>query len=261
MAYLSSDKVGSSDRRLSLSEPDIRIENCNSQSHPSQSFSDRLSVAPLVSAIRRLSGGQQVLESQIRDQPDNDYFQQIYRAQHAEKQQPQTNSSASLMVNIKNRLSPASIGSAIRRLSGRDTDLRATMPPNEYLQQLHNAAIAEQNAGSQHKDDENTLDIVNGIKYHLGSAVRRLSTYAEDPQSKMSAHDTFQLFQQDSSEDGPQRRHGITIPDIIIDNDSGSESGSKKKSKWKKFNLFRQAVDAVSSKSHARSPLDRIVCD
>lgn len=216
---------------------------------------NRLAPPAVGQFVRRLSANSEDIDLQIQRQPNNEYFQQVYQAQHPEENQPRQQHD--LLGGLKDRLSPAgaAIGQAFRKLSHTDTDIRTTLPQNEYLQQIHAHAIAEQNrreAEEQESVAPHSLNIVSGITSRIGTAVRRLSTYEDDPNSNLSSRDAFKFFQLDdrakkAEEAGgdPGRRGGLAVPMIILDSDTSMKK--KKKNKWKDLIALTKAKSKVQS--------------
>lgn len=195
--------------------------------------------------VRRLGATPDDIQGQLHP-PDNEYFQQIYHHQHPDvtnihPQQP------NLLGGIKDRLTPASaaLGQVFRRLSHTEVDIRTTLPQNEYLQQIHDAAIAEQNRMEGGETNigktlapppQASLNIVTGIKSKIGTAVRRLSTYEDDPSNKLSAREAFKFFQLDENAEkssklsgGGRRAFAMAVEGL----GDGINSKKKKKNKWK----------------------------
>lgn len=252
---LPANAVTSVVRRLSLSEPSSLPDSPSPPPERQQaSFTDRLSV-PIASAIRRLSIGSQDggLHDQQHNRQPNEYFQQIHLAQNHQQDRSGDTNGPGIMSGIKDRLSPSAIGSAIRRLSGYDTDLRTELPQHEYLQKLHAQAIAEQNRNER---QDKAREIVHGIKDRLGTAIRRLSIYEDNSSWRMTPHEYFTMFQADSEDNAESA--SARLPEIVVGSESGGESDGKRRSGWKKFNLFRSVISSMSNKP-AKAQIPRAV--
>lgn len=283
MYHLTPEPIARVVRRLSVSEPDIRQDPPGySLAPPQQYHTDDYSAgysSPYLSAstpfrglIRRLSMTRDTPQPTVQhNRPaTNEYFRQMHpEAVQADREGQATDSNNNSGL-VSGFLTP--LGTAIRRLSGTESNLRSTIPSNEtqYLQQLHDAAIAAQNAqgrnGEQQAATFTAPNLVYGLKDRIGTVIRRLSTYEDDPRNKMSSQDAFQLFQEHSDEHESllgthhRRRHHSNkshkVPEINIepDSDAESQSGGRKKNRWKKLDLFRQAIGALSNRNDYGGP-------
>ena len=208
---------------------------------------NRLAPPAVGQFVRRLSANSEDIQATLHP-PDNEYFQQIYHHQHPDV--ADTNSQQqNLLGGLRDRLSPAgaAIGQVIRKLSHTEADIRTTLPQNEYLQQIHAAAIAEQNRMEEeekqhqeamHPQKHASLNIVSGITSKIGTAVRRLSTYEDDPSNKLSSRDAFRFFQLDENAEKSSkltggRRGAVAVPDALGDGIAAFKK--KKKNKWKEL--------------------------
>lgn len=259
MDLLQSNPIVSAVRRLSVSEPSPPLGRPSPAERQQTSLTDRLTV-PIASAIRRLSISSQDGRQQDYDRQPNEYLEQIHQAQNSEQGRLEEGADAAgLMSGIKDRLSPSAIGSAIRRLSGYDADLQPNLPQNEYLQRLHEQAIAEQN---RRERQEKALHIVHGIKDRLGTAIRRLSVYDESSSRRMTPQEYFTMFQNDDNDDSDHESQGPSagLPEIVIDAESSGEIDGKRRSGWRKFNIFRAVVSSMTSNKPAKVQIPRAVC-
>lgn len=227
---------------------------------------DKLAPASIARAVRRLSANQDDIRQEIEERrlPPNDYFQQVYRAQHPEVEELEArqaqHSQRTFIEGIKDTLSPAGavIGEAIRRLSHTEPDLRSTLPQNEYLLQIHEAAIAEQNrrlaenrttSSDEDETDVNKLNIVTGLRDRIGEVVRRLSTYDEDERNKLSTRELFNFFQQTNRKPRGGGRSSSCESDRRPGFHKSSSSGvfpkkKKKKRNWRELlKLLKKQVD------------------
>lgn len=215
----------------------------------------RLTPAPIVTAVRRLSGNQDEIGEHLNRPATNEYFQQAYRAQHPEEMERdgsrRPSAAREFIDGIRDRLSPAGamIGEAIRKWSKSDSDMRTSQSQIEYLTRLHEAAVAEQNRRGARDDPDDTdeystLDIMSEIKDRIGDVVRRLSNY-DDKGKKLTARETFHFFQRsDSKGSGPptrtRSRDSNTLP-----------KRKKKKKTWRELfslvRLKRQVVISVTT--------------
>lgn len=228
-------------------------ERCHEKE--SRTVMDRLAPSSIAHTVRRISVSSTELVDHFRPHqhpPPNEYFEQVYRAQHPEPQSQSKPSESSpvgnalgFMGGIKDSLSPASaaIGTAIRRLSTSQSDVKTTISKDQsdYLQQLHAATVAKQNRrekqGEPYNEEEedartDQLDLLSEIKGRFGSAVRRLSTYAEDTSGQnVSARDAFKFFQQSEEQSAtsasPNSRRRAAV--------FSGESSKKKKKTWRQL--------------------------